>query len=167
MLPGRTRSALYISIHANLVLFEALKQEKVSYLSLAANYSYAYMRLFLLKLYTCVISKNLGKTLLPNVDRSSAAIILFCSKNTTCQRRQIVKLYTQDPKNYTLFSRKSGQPKQTECIPNPTSPPLPFATTPGLSFVIICHQQNAECLTFYDSTVSSISVDAINAITLI
>ena len=83
MLPGRTKSALYISVPANLVLLETLKQEKVSYLSLVANYTYVYMRLFLLKLRTSLISKNLGKTLLPNVDRSPAAIILFCSKNTT------------------------------------------------------------------------------------
>ena len=169
MLPGRTKSALYISVPANLVLLETLKQEKVSYSSLAANYTYVYMRLFLLKLRTSHISKNLGKTLLPNIDRSSAAIILFCSKNKTCQRRQIVKLYTQDPKNHTLFSREiwPGQTRVVHTQPNASPPPLPFAQTPGLSFVIICHQQNAECLIFYDSTASSISVYEINAITLI
>jgi len=128
MLPGRTKSALYISIHANLVLLETLKQEKESYLSLAANYTYVYMRLFLLKLRTCVISKNLGQTLLPNVDRSSAAIILFCSKTTTCQRRQIVKLYTQDPKNHTLFDFSVGnlaRPNKGRAYPTQPPPP-PF-----------------------------------------
>ena len=126
MLPGRTKSALYISIHANLVLLETLRQEKISYLSLAANYTYVYMRLFLLKLRKCVISKNLGKTLLPNVDRSSAAIILFCSKNTTCQRRQI---YSEiDPKNHTLFSREiwPGQTRVVHTQPTATPPPPPF-----------------------------------------
>ena len=132
--------SLYFYTGKPIVLLETLRQEKVSYLSLAANYTYVYMRLFLLKLRKCVISKNLGKTLLPNVDRSSAAIILFCSKNTTCQRRQI---YSEiDPKNHTLFSREiwPGQTRVVHTQPNaPPPPPLPFAQTPGLSFVIICH----------------------------
>ena len=146
MLPGRTKSALYISVPANLVLLETLKQEKVSYLSLAANYTYVYMRLFLLKLRTSLISKNLGKTLLPNVDRSSAAIILFCSKNKTCQRRQIVKLYTQDPKNHTLFSREiwPGQTRVVHTQPNASPPPfhLPKHLACLLSSFAISKMQN-------------------------
>ena len=111
MLPGRTKSALYISIHANLVLLETLRQEKVSYLSLAANYIYVYMRLFLLKLRKCVISKNLGKTLLPNVDRSSAAIILFCSKNYYSDLSRylgIFKHWFSERENICLSGSRAG-----------------------------------------------------------
>ena len=110
MLPGRTKSALYISIYTQTYsLVGDVKTRKGILFILAANYTYVYMRLFLLKLRKCVISKNLGKTLLPNVDRSSAAIILFCSKNTTCQRRQIVKLTL---KTIPFSVGKSGQAKQ-------------------------------------------------------
>ena len=122
MLPGRTKSALYISIHANLVLLETLRQEKVSYLSLAANYIYVYMRLFLLKLRKCVISKNLGKTLLPNVDRSSAAIILFCSKN-----------YYSDLSRYLGIFKHWFSERENICLSGPRARlHKTFVTTTGI-----------------------------------
>ena len=144
-LAEQSRLFIFLYTRKPIVQLETLRQEKVSYLSLAANYTYVYMRLFLLKLRKSVISKNLGKTLLPNVDRSSAAIILFCSKNTTCQRRQIVKLTL---KTIPFSVGKSGQAKQGQCIPNSTPPLLP-SICPN-TWVVFCHHLPSEKCRMFD-----------------